>query len=115
MRPRIAGYSHSLLLLLLACAILAGSSFTSQAVERAFAQTTPTPTAAPESAADSDMQVDATKRELAAMKASAIKKAAENLVNVKTQPSQTKEQARASLWSPELVCKLSLGIGVFAI
>ena len=117
MRPRIAGYSHSLFLPLLACAIFAGSSLPLPGAPKQlpnYAQTTPPPTAAPEGTVDQDAQVDATKRELEAMRASAIKKAAETSAN-KNQPSQTKEQVRASLWSPELVCKLSLGIGVFAV
>jgi hypothetical protein len=52
--------------------------------------------------------VDAAKQELNAAKATAVK-------NAPATSTDDKNQARASLWSPELVCKLSLGIGMFAI
>jgi hypothetical protein len=99
MRPRNIRY-FQFVLVIVSCAMFAGSTLDSQAL----AQTTPTP----ENTADEQAKVDATRRELEAMKAIAVG-------NAPATSTDEKNQARASLWSPDLVCKLSLGIGMFAI
>ncbi len=106
MRPRNVRHLQFILLIAV-CAMFAGSTLNSQAAERdqaKLAQTTPKA----ESTVDEEAQVDAEKQQLAALKATAVK-------NTPTASTDEKNQVRASLWSPELVCKLSLGIGLFAM
>jgi len=96
MRPRNIRHLQFILLIAV-CAMFASSTLDSQTA-------TPTPQGVPEEQA----QVDAEKQELEKMKATAVK-------NAPKTSTDEKNQVRASLWSPELVCKLSLGIGVFAM
>jgi Flp pilus assembly protein TadB len=103
MRPRNI-HCFQFVLVIASCAILSGSILSSQAAERQYAQISPTP----QSGSEEQAEVDAAKQELNAAKATAVK-------NAPTISTEDKNQARASLWSPELVCKLSLGIGMFAI
>jgi hypothetical protein len=96
MRPRNIRHLQ-FVLVIVGCAIFAGSTLNS-----------PAATSTPQSVSEEQAQVDAEKQELEKMKATAVR-------NAPATSTDEKNQVRASLWSPELVCKLSLGIGLFAM
>src|SRR5438132_6858840 len=118
MRPWDVHYLRSSFILV-TLTVFAVATLISQAAQKEtpkFAQATPTPS----STSDEDAEVEKAKREL-----EAIKQESQNTLhyadersartgNIPLQVNAAKNQTRASVWSADLVCKLSVGIGVFA-
>ena len=94
-----------------ACSMFAASGLIAQTVKPSAAATSPATTVSSGAGQETD-EVAAAEQELKDAKANAIKKAHEKKV---TPTNDEKNQARLNLWSPTLVCQLSLGIGAFAV
>ena len=93
------------------CSMFVVSGLVAQTVKPSAAATSPATTVSNGTGQDTD-DVAAAEQELKDAKASAIKKAAKGKI---TPTNDEKNQARLNLWSPTLVCQLSLGIGAFAV
>ena len=108
---------YGLICVIATCAMVVTSGLIAQTGSKAI--TTMTPSAATTPAAtvsnetgQEENEVAAAKQELKDAKANAIKKADQRKT---TRVAEDKNQARLNLWSPALVCQLSLGIGLFAV